>query len=112
MNTAVAVVGLNLAVEVLAAGLGEDLDPPHTDAVVFGGERVLIDAHFANRRLRRQTAAGETIDVDLSAIRPRGRTRQRGKIGRQIVPVVRQGIQFFAAHHQRAGIVAKGPLAS
>ena len=83
-----AVVGLNLAVEVVAAGLGEDLDSAHADAVVLRGEGILVDADFADRGLGGQAAAGEAIDVDLAAVGSGAGTGESGKIGRQIVGIV------------------------
>ena len=76
VENGIAVVGLNLAVEVLAAGFGKHLHPAHPDAVVFGGERVLIDANFPNRRFGGKAAPGETVNVNLAAIRTSGRTCQ------------------------------------
>ena len=66
---------------IVAAGLGKDLDAARADPVVLRGERVLVDAYFADRGLGRQAPAGETIDIDLPAIRPGGGAGERGQIG-------------------------------
>src|SRR5260370_29289791 len=70
------------------AGLGEDLDASVAQLVVLGGERVLIDAHFANRFLGREPPAGEAVDVNLSAVGTGAGARQGLQIGSQIVWIV------------------------
>ena len=66
--------GLCLAVEVVGAGLGEDLNAAVAEAVVLGRKRILVDANFADGRFRRQLAAGESVDVDFTTIGSRGWT--------------------------------------
>src|SRR5689334_5156564 len=66
-----AVMGLDLAVKILAAGFRKYLDPPHADAIVLRRKRILVDPNLADRRLGWQTPPGETIDVDLAAVRAR-----------------------------------------
>ena len=55
-------------VVLVAARLGEDLDPPISQLVVLGRERVLVDADFTNGILGRQIPAAESIDVDRAAV--------------------------------------------
>src|ERR1017187_3799145 len=52
----------------IAARLGEDLDAAEAQPVVFGGERVLVDADFADGFLGRKLAAAEAIDINGAAV--------------------------------------------
>ena len=58
-----------LAVQQVAAGLGEDLDARETGTVVLRGKRIGVDPHLADTRLRRQASSGEAIDEELAATR-------------------------------------------
>ena len=49
----VIVVEEELAMKLVRAGFGEDLDPAKPELVIFCRERVLIDANFPDRRLGR-----------------------------------------------------------
>ena len=61
-------IGVDTAMEFLRAGLGDDLDAAVSDAVEFGGEGILVDAHFEDGGLGRNLAALESVDVDLAAV--------------------------------------------
>ena len=89
-------VAKNLAVKFIGAGLGEDFDPTVAQFVVFGGKRILVDADFANRRLGRKLARGETVDIHLSAVRSGGGSGQSLQIGLQFVGIIGQSFQFLA----------------
>src|SRR5580704_5095928 len=65
-----------LAVPFISPGLSENLDAAVTHLVVFGGERILVDANFADGGFRGELAGGETVDVELPAVRSGGRSRQ------------------------------------
>lgn len=54
--------------EFVCPRLGKDFDAPLARFVELRGERILIDADFADGLLGRQASAGEAIDKDLSAI--------------------------------------------
>src|ERR1700682_3513327 len=54
VENTVADVEERLAVELVRAGLGEDLDTAKTETVVFGGERIGIDADLADGFLGRK----------------------------------------------------------
>jgi hypothetical protein len=97
---------LQFAVVVLAAGFGKDLNAAHADTVVLCGERVLIDADFADRSFGRQTSAGETIDVDLPAIRSAAKVANP----RPNRLVVGEDIQFLTAENQGREALPKGPF--
>ena len=83
----------------VGSGLGENLDAPVADLVELGGKRILIDANLADRRLGRQLPAGESVDVNLPAVRARRGAGQRGQFVRQLVGIVGQGIEVAAFEH-------------
>ena len=41
---------------------------PITELVVFRGERILVDADFADGSLGRKLTAGEAVDINLPAV--------------------------------------------
>ena len=90
--------------KVVAAGFGEDLDAAHADAVVLRGEGILVDADFADGGFGGQAAAGETVDVNLPAVRPGAGAGEGGQVSREVVRVIREGVQVRAAHDERVGI--------
>ena len=90
--------------KLVRARFGEHLDAAKSKLVVLSGIRVLIDANFANRRLRRQLPAGEAVDVNLAAIRPGSRPSQRAQLRRQLIRIIRQRIQILAADDGSAGV--------
>ena len=69
------------------------------------GEGILVDADFADRRLRRQLPGGESVDVNLSAVRPSRRSGQRLQLRRQLVRIVGERVEVFALQDQRARAV-------
>src|ERR1700752_1266585 len=75
----------NLPVILVGTRLGEDFNPAIAELVVFGREGILVDANFANRRLRRKLAGGKSIDVNLSAIGAGGRSGERLEISLELV---------------------------
>ena len=83
-------------VQFVRAGLGQNLDAPVAQVVEFGGKGILVDANLANRRLGRQLAAGESIDINLPAVRPGRRAGQRRQFVGQLVGIVRERIQILA----------------
>src|SRR5580704_3064941 len=103
----IAEVGIDVSVQLVGARFREDFDAPIPELVVFGRERVLIDANLADGILARQGAAGETIDVNLSAARSSGWSGQRLQIGLQIVGIVRQGLQIGSPQHQGTRILGR-----
>ncbi len=82
--------------ELVRPRLGKNLDSPIAQLVIFGGEGILVDADFADRRLWRQLPRSKSIDINLSAIRPRRRTGERLQLRRQLVRIVREGIEVLA----------------
>jgi hypothetical protein len=57
----------------------------------YSGENgILVDANLADGILARQRAAGEAVDVNLTAARTSRWSGQRLQIGLQIVRIVRQ----------------------
>ena len=91
--------------ELFGAGLGDDLYAAVSDAVVLGGKRILIDANLKDGRLGRKLAARESIDVDLPAVRPGGRTGQLLEFSLELIGVVGEGIEVFASEDQAARVL-------
>src|SRR5258708_21199861 len=98
------VVEHDLPVQLGGAGLGTDFNAAEAHAVELRGKRVLVDANFADGRLGRQLSAGEAVNVNLSAVRSRGRARERLQFRLQFVRIVRERVQVFAADNHAAGI--------
>src|SRR5205085_732773 len=82
-----AVVEGHLPAKLVGSGFGENLDASESQAVVFGRERVLVNANFADGRLGGKTAAGESIDKNLAAVGACRRTGQGLKIGGEVIGV-------------------------
>src|SRR5208337_1177941 len=85
-----------LTMELIGAGLGENFDSSVSQLVVFGGERVLVDANLADRRLGRKLACRKSVDVNLSAVRPGRGTSQCLQLRLQLIGIVRQCVEIFA----------------
>ena len=77
---------------------------PNPGHVELRRVRIRIDADFANRRFRRQVAAGESIDINLPSARARRRPRHRLQLLRELVRIVRKRFQFFGMQHQRVAV--------
>ena len=105
VESALAVVETQAAADLVAAGLGEDFDAAEAEPVVFGGEGILVDADFANGFLGRKLAAAEAIDVDGAAVGSGAGTGERLQGVGEIVGIVGQGGEVFAAQHERGGVV-------
>ncbi len=69
--------GEDLAVKFVGARLGEDLDAPIAQLVVFGGKGILVDANFANGFFGRKLAGRKAVDIKLSAVGAGGWSSQR-----------------------------------
>ncbi len=104
-SSAVGIVEAEGPVDVIAAGLGENLDAAETEAVVFRRERILVDADFADGFLGGKLAAAEAIDIDLSAVGTGAGPGERLQRVSQIVGIVGQRGEIFAFDHQRGGVV-------
>src|ERR1019366_51115 len=87
----VAEVEEGLAMQLIRAGLGEDLDAAVAQLGELGRERILVDAHFADRVLGRELTAAESVDEDLAAFRAGGGSGQR--------------LQIVAAQNRGSGVV-------
>jgi hypothetical protein len=103
----VAEIPLSGAPVLIEAGLREDFDPAISQLVVLRRERILIDANFTDGLLGRQLPAAESIDEDGSAIGTGGGTGKRLQIRREIIRIVRQGIEVGSAQHQGARITRR-----
>jgi hypothetical protein len=93
LNARVVAVHHKHAMELVGAGLGEDFDAPVAQLVVLRRKGILVDADFADRRFWRKLAAGESIDIDLPAVRSSRRTGQRIQFVLQLVGIVGKRIQ-------------------
>ena len=100
----VAVAG-NVAVELLRAGFGDDLDTAITDAVVLGGKRILVYANLQDGRLGRKLPPGESVDVDLAAVRSCSGACQLLEFSLQFIGIVGEGIEVAAFEDQGAGVL-------
>ena len=65
----------------------------------------MIDADLQNRRFRRKLSPRESIDIDLSAVRPGRRRRQLLQFAFQSVGIVRKRIQVSASENHGARIL-------
>src|SRR6476646_6762846 len=101
------VVEKELAVQLVCAGHGKDLNPAKAHAVILRGKWVLVDADFADGRFGGKLAPGESVDINLPAVGPGGRPGQRLKFRLQLIWVVRERIKIFAADHHAAGIIVR-----
>ena len=94
-----------LAMEEVRTGLGKDFDATVSQFVVFGRKGILVNADFPNGGFGRESASGETINVNLAAVRT-GRGASEGlKLGFQLIRIVGQGLQVFALHDHHSGVV-------
>ena len=84
-----------LTMQLVGAGLGEDLDTPISKFVEFRREWILIDTNLANGRLGRKLSAAESVDVYLAAIGASRRPGKCRKFIRQLIRIIRQRIQIL-----------------
>ena len=87
---------IDLAMELVRTGLGENLSASVAETIVFGGEGILVDANFEDRRFRRQLAAAESINIDFAAVGSGGRASQCGEFVGQLVGIVRERAEVVA----------------
>ncbi len=90
--------------ELVGAGLGEDLDTPKAELVELCAVGVLVDADFSNGGFGRQLPAGKTVNVDLAAARPGGGTGECGEFIGKLIRVVRECVEVFALDRDAIGI--------
>ena len=94
-----------LPVKLLRAGLGDDLDAAVADAIVFGGERVLIHADFEDVGFGRNLAAFKAVNINLAAVGPGGRTGECLQLVLQFGRVVGEHIDGTAFDDRGAGVL-------
>ena len=92
-------------VQLVGAGLGEDLDAPETQGVVLRRVGVLIDADLADGGFGRQLSARESIHVELRAGLGIG-AGDGLQLGLQFVGIVGQGAKIVALHDDCAAVGA------
>jgi hypothetical protein len=80
--------GADVATQLYGSGFGDDVDSSIADAVVLGGEGVLVDPYLEDGRLRRELAARVAIDVELSAIGTGGGACESLKLRLQRVGII------------------------
>src|SRR5271169_6760729 len=83
---------------------GGDFNPSVAKLVVFRRKWILVDAHFENGSLGRKLASGKSVNVNLASVGARRRTRQRLKIGSQLVGIIGKRFEIFSLDDQGAGI--------
>ena len=82
--------------QLVGARLGEHFDASVAQLVILGRKRIAVDANLADGRLGRQLPAGESVDVNLPAIRSGCGPGQRLQLAGQLIRIVRQGVQILA----------------
>src|ERR1700690_880424 len=87
--------------------LGKDLNSAVAKLVIFRGERILVDADFANRSLGRKLPSGKSININLTAVRSRGRPCERFKFLLQLVGVVGKSVEILPLDYECAGILRR-----
>src|ERR1019366_3631042 len=97
---------LKLAMVIIGPRLGENFDAAVTELVIFRREWILINANLANRRFWRKLASRKTVNVELAAVRSRGRPGQRLQVGEQFVGIVGQRVQLLTGDDDRSGIAS------
>src|SRR5262249_32622669 len=103
----VAVIEESAPTVLVRSRLGEDLDATITQALVFGGEGILIDAYFADRFLRWKPPAREAVNIDLASVGASAGTGKGLQVGSQIVRVVGEHVEIGAFENQGAGVVRR-----
>ena len=102
-----------ITVKLVATRLGENVDASKPRTIVLRRKRIGVDADLADRRLRRQVAAGKAVDVDLSTHRPRCGAGERFQLLREFVGIVGKSRDLPSPHHDgvavRTGIGRRGP---
>ena len=96
--------------EFVCARLGKNLDTAIAEFVVLRRERILVDADFANRRLRRKLPSGKTVDVNLASIGPRRGSRQRLQFRLQFVRIIGESLKILTLNNDGAGIALRRHL--
>src|ERR1700690_1559761 len=87
--------------------LGKDLNPAVAQLVILRGERILVDADFANRSLGRKLPSGKSININLTAVRSRGRPGKRFKFLLQLVGVVGKRFEILSLDYDGTGILRR-----
>ncbi len=95
-----------LAVQLVGAGLGENLDAPVAQPVELGGKGILVDANLADRRLGRKLPAAEAVDINLPAVRSSRGSGQRRQLVGQFIGIVGERVQVLALEDDGAGVAA------
>ena len=90
--------------QLVSAGLGEDLNAAKAGAIVLSGKGVLVDADFADGGLRRKLAAGEAVDVNLTAVGAGSGAGESGKLRGKLVRIIRERVKILAFEDGGAGI--------
>src|SRR5579862_8431580 len=100
----VVAIGENLPVKFVGTGLGEDFDAAIAERVILRGERILIDANFANGSLRWNLSASESIDIDLAAIGAGGWAGERLQFGLKLIGIIGERFEILTFDDDGAGI--------
>jgi len=106
----------------VGAGPGEDFDAAEAEAVEFRREGILIDADLADVFLGGELAAGESVDVNLAAIRTepgpasawRASARSSGSSGRAMrsSPLITSAVALLSGSTLTLGPASAATLIS
>lgn len=89
---------LEVAVELVAARFGEDLDAAQAERIILCREGILVDTNFADGRLGRKAAAGEAVDVDLRGM-PAFASSHSEKLFLQVIIAGGEHVEIAAVEH-------------
>src|SRR5260370_37074418 len=99
-----------LAVELVGAGLGENLDAAVAELVVLRGKWILVDADFADGSFGRESSGGETVGINLTAVWAGRGAGKRLQFGLEFVGIIGERFEILALHDHRTGGVGRSDI--
>ena len=89
----------------VSSGPRQNLDAAKAGAVVFGGERIGIDANLADGTFGGQGASAEAVDQELRTVRSRRGTGHGLKFRLEIIGIVGQTLEVALSEDEGAGVI-------
>ena len=96
-----------VAVQLVAAGLGEDFHAPEAERVVLRGVKVLVDAKLADGVLRREAAIGKAVDQDLRGLQGVAARHSQNLLLKGAV-VIGEGLEIVSFEDKRTLVLGGG----